>query len=188
MRIDWKKKSEEFDKKGQLKLKGLKSMPIAFDFHQRLILGEVEDYDDYKSIALGALKYYILKVDPKKNILFNPNESIDLNGNTGPFIQYAFVRIQSIIKKYNNEILIRETDTFDTFFESSWYYLRFLDPANNKEMCDKKFKSWLPVDQYIGGIEHAILHLLYARFFFKLLKDEGIVLSLIHISEPTRPY
>jgi len=56
-------------------------------------------HDDYKSIALGALKYYILKVDPKKNILFNPDESIDLNGNTGPFIQYAYVRIQSILKK-----------------------------------------------------------------------------------------
>ena len=67
---------------------------------------EALDYEDYKSIALGALKYYILKVDPKKNILFNPDESIDLNGNTGPFIQYAFVRIQSIIKKYNNEISI----------------------------------------------------------------------------------
>ena len=67
------------------------------------------DYEDYKSIALGALKYYILKVDPKKNILFNPNESIDLNGNTGPFIQYAYVRIQSIIKKYNNEILINNS-------------------------------------------------------------------------------
>ena len=67
------------------------------------------DYEDYKSIALGALKYYILKVDPKKNILFNPNESIDLNGNTGPFIQYAYVRIQSIIKKYNNDILINNS-------------------------------------------------------------------------------
>ena len=67
------------------------------------------DYEDYKSIALGALKYYILNVDPKKNILFNPNESIDLNGNTGPFIQYAYVRIQSIIKKYNNEILINNS-------------------------------------------------------------------------------
>ena len=67
---------------------------------------EALSYEDYKSIALGALKYYILKVDPKKNILFNPEESIDLNGNTGPFIQYAFVRIQSIIKKYNNEISI----------------------------------------------------------------------------------
>ena len=67
------------------------------------------DFEDYKSIALGALKYYILKVDPKKNILFNPEESIDLNGNTGPFIQYAYVRIKSIIKKYNNEILIDKT-------------------------------------------------------------------------------
>ena len=69
----------------------------------------------------------------------------------------------------------RETDTFDTFFESSWYFLRFLDPHNEKEMFNEKFKSWLPVDQYIGGIEHAILHLLYSRFFYKLLRDEGLV-------------
>ncbi len=74
----------------------------------------------------------------------------------------------------------RETDTFDTFFESSWYFIRFLDPKNDKEMFNKKYKSWLPVDQYIGGIEHAILHLLYARFFFKLLRDEG----LVDIDEP----
>ena len=59
------------------------------------------DYEEYKKIALGALKYYILKVDPKKNILFNPEESIDLTGNTGPFIQYAYVRIKSILKKAN---------------------------------------------------------------------------------------
>jgi len=62
---------------------------------------ELLDYEDYKKIALGALKYYILKVDPKKNILFNPEESIDLTGNTGPFIQYAYVRIKSILKKVN---------------------------------------------------------------------------------------
>ena len=67
---------------------------------------EVLDFDDYKKIALGALKYYILKVDPKKNILFNPEESIDLSGNTGPFIQYAYVRIQSILKKVNKEVTI----------------------------------------------------------------------------------
>jgi len=62
---------------------------------------EILHFEEYKKIALGALKYYILKVDPKKNILFNPEESIDLTGNTGPFIQYAYVRIKSILKKVN---------------------------------------------------------------------------------------
>ena len=62
---------------------------------------ELLDYEEYRKIALAALKYYILKVDPKKNILFNPEESIDLTGNTGPFIQYAYVRIKSILKKVN---------------------------------------------------------------------------------------
>ena len=65
---------------------------------------EALNHDEYRKIALGALKYYILKVDPKKNILFNPEESIDLTGNTGPFIQYAYVRIQSILKKVNKDI------------------------------------------------------------------------------------
>ncbi len=64
---------------------------------------ELLDYEEYRKIALAALKYYILKVDPKKNILFNPEESIDLTGNTGPFIQYAYVRIKSILKKVNKD-------------------------------------------------------------------------------------
>jgi leucyl-tRNA synthetase len=71
----------------------------------------------------------------------------------------------------------RETDTFDTFFESSWYYARFACPDNQRQMLDERADYWLPVDQYIGGIEHAILHLLYARFFHKLLRDEGLVKS-----------
>ena len=70
---------------------------------------------------------------------------------------------------------VRETDTFDTFFESSWYYARFTCPDNTESMLDKRSKHWLPVDQYIGGIEHAVLHLLYARFFHKLMRDEGLV-------------
>ena len=69
----------------------------------------------------------------------------------------------------------RETDTFDTFFESSWYFARYACANQNKAMLDERANYWLPVDQYIGGIEHAILHLLYARFFTKLLRDEGIV-------------
>ena len=68
----------------------------------------------------------------------------------------------------------RETDTFDTFMESSWYYARFASPDSNS-MVDPRVNYWSPVDHYVGGIEHAILHLLYARFYFKLMRDEGLV-------------
>jgi leucyl-tRNA synthetase len=75
----------------------------------------------------------------------------------------------------------RETDTFDTFMESSWYYARYTSPGAG-DMVDARANYWLPVDQYIGGIEHAILHLLYFRFYHKLLRDEG----LVHSDEPAR--
>ena len=80
----------------------------------------------------------------------------------------------------SNEIYQRETDTFDTFMESSWYYARFCCPDNHEKMLDERANYWLPVDLYIGGIEHAILHLLYARFYHKLLRDEG----LVEVGEP----
>ncbi len=75
----------------------------------------------------------------------------------------------------------RETDTLDTFVDSSWYYLRYVDPHNAKSIADpKKIKAWLPVNMYIGGAEHSVLHLLYARFFTKAMRDIG----LIDFSEP----
>lgn len=71
----------------------------------------------------------------------------------------------------------RETDTFDTFMESSWYYARFASYNQNSSMLDDRAKYWTPVDQYVGGVEHAVMHLLYARFFHKLMRDEGLLQS-----------
>ncbi|MBI5343028.1 MAG: leucine--tRNA ligase [Deltaproteobacteria bacterium] len=77
----------------------------------------------------------------------------------------------------------RETDTFDTFFESSWYFLRYVDPKNGREPLDpSKMRAWMPVDQYVGGVEHACMHLIYARFFHKYLRDKGLAFG----NEPFR--
>jgi leucyl-tRNA synthetase len=74
----------------------------------------------------------------------------------------------------------RETDTMDTFVDSSWYFMRYCDPKNDEAMVAEGTQYWMPMDQYIGGIEHAILHLLYARFWTKVMRDLG----LVQVDEP----
>ncbi|WP_025673780.1 leucine--tRNA ligase [Salinivibrio socompensis] len=77
--------------------------------------------------------------------------------------------------QYQGKPALRETDTFDTFMESSWYYARYCSPQADQMLDPSAANYWLPVDQYIGGIEHACMHLLYSRFFHKLLRDENMV-------------
>jgi leucyl-tRNA synthetase len=100
-------------------------------------------------------------------------EDVEMDGVSSPIKKDPEWRKAEI----DGQSVERETDTFDTFFESSWYYARFCCADNDQAMLDERANYWLPVDQYIGGIEHAILHLLYARFFHKLMRDEGLVKS-----------
>lgn len=102
-------------------------------------------------------------------------ENITITGSGSPLAQCPeFYQVSC--PKCGQEAT-RETDTFDTFVESSWYYARFACKGQDNAMLDDRAKYWTPVDQYIGGIEHAVMHLLYARFFHKLMRDENLVNS-----------
>lgn len=102
-------------------------------------------------------------------------ENVDLSQSGSP-LQNCPEFINTICPRCEKDA-VRESDTFDTFFESSWYYARFACKGQENAMLDDRAKYWTPVDQYIGGIEHAVMHLLYARFFHKLMRDEGLVNS-----------
>lgn len=110
---------------------------------------------------------------PEKDLPVILPEKVSFDGVGSP-IKKMPEFYQTVCPKCN-EPAERETDTFDTFMESSWYYARYCCPDNTEKMFDKRVDYWLSVDQYIGGIEHAILHLLYARFFHKMMRDLGLI-------------
>jgi leucyl-tRNA synthetase len=107
-------------------------------------------------------------VRPETELPVRLPEDVVVDGSGSPL-----KKMESFAKLAKGET--RETDTFDTFFESSWYYARYCSADCDTAMLDERANYWLPVDQYVGGVEHAVLHLLYARFFHKLMRDEGLV-------------
>jgi len=112
---------------------------------------------------------------PESDLPVRLPEDVEVTGAGSPLASMAeFVDVPC--PKCNRPAK-RETDTFDTFFESSWYYARYCCVDGQEGMLDERANYWLPVDQYVGGIEHAVLHLLYARFFHKLMRDEGLITS-----------
>ena len=115
---------------------------------------------------------------PEKDLPVKLPKKIDLQKSGNPLLNqsdWINVKCPKCLKNAK-----RETDTFDTFFESSWYFARFTDPNFNDAINKNNADYWLPVDQYIGGIEHAVLHLLYSRFFIKAMNK----LDLINLNEP----
>jgi leucyl-tRNA synthetase len=112
---------------------------------------------------------------PESQLPVTLPESVTVHGGGSPLQRLP--EFVNVVCPKTGAPATRETDTFDTFVESSWYYARFACPDCDDAMLDERANYWLPVDQYIGGIEHAILHLLYARFFHKLMRDEGLVNS-----------
>ncbi|MEE9424095.1 MAG: leucine--tRNA ligase [Methylococcales bacterium] len=110
---------------------------------------------------------------PEQDLPVTLPKDVELEGSGSPLVRHQqFVNTDC---PKCGQAAKRETDTFDTFMESSWYFARFACPDNQQNMLDQRADFWMPVDQYIGGIEHAILHLLYARFYTKLLRDEGLI-------------
>jgi len=117
---------------------------------------------------------------PEKNLPVELPKDVSITGEGGSPLARCKQFVEVKCPKCH-KVARRETDTMATFFDSSWYFLRYCSAQNDKEVFDKKEAAyWMPVDQYIGGIEHAILHLLYSRFFTKFFKD----LDLIAMEEP----
>ncbi|AFZ83903.1 leucyl-tRNA synthetase [Candidatus Kinetoplastibacterium blastocrithidii TCC012E] len=117
---------------------------------------------------------------PEKDLPVLLPENLIPDGNGNP-LKKDEVFIKCKCPKCGNNAQ-RETDTMDTFVDSSWYFMRYTSPDNKNYAIDQRFNYWMPIDQYIGGIEHAVLHLLYARFWCKAMRDMG----LLNIDEPIK--
>jgi len=113
---------------------------------------------------------------PEKDLpILLPEDAALLEGGQSPLPSLEYFN-RTKCPRCGSEDAARETDTMDTFVESSWYFERYCSPKFGKGLFDKKAVDyWMPVDQYIGGVEHAILHLLYSRYFTRVLKDIGLV-------------
>ncbi|VFP83763.1 leucine--tRNA ligase [Buchnera aphidicola] len=154
-------------------------------------IAKLHKYYKIKDWCISRQRYWGTPIpmvkDSKKNILPIPEKELPVklpkyihkDEHTQSLKSYN----EWIKTKLNGEQVIRESDTFDTFMESSWYYARYTNTTFNTDILDPtSTKYWLPVDQYIGGIEHAVMHLIYFRFYHKLLRDFGYVDS----SEPVK--
>ena len=114
----------------------------------------------------------------EEDLPVNLPENIDFNTRGNPLDTHPTWKHTKCPKC--NQPAVRETDTFDTFFESSWYFARFTDLNPIKAFSNDALNYWMPVDQYIGGVEHAVMHLLYSRFFMRALK----AINMVNFSEP----
>jgi len=115
---------------------------------------------------------------PEEELPINLPEDVDFKSKGNPLDTHPTWKYTKC--PVCNQSAVRETDTFDTFFESSWYFARFTDLNPTKAFSKDAFDYWMPVDQYIGGVEHAVMHLLYSRFFMRALKS----INMVNISEP----
>ena len=121
----------------------------------------------------------IVPVDKSELPIMLPGD-VDLNSKGNPLENHPDWKKTKY--KKTGEDAVRETDTLDTFVDSSWYFIRFCSPKlKDKPFDEKSLSYWMPVDQYIGGVEHAILHLLYSRFFMRAIKLND---KKIKIKEP----
>ncbi len=171
-------------------LNKIEAMPIIIDFLLKNKIGKGSTNYKLRDWGVSRQRYWgcpipviyyedgTYRVLEKSELPVKLPYDVDINGKGNALLRKQDWR--KVVCQKTNKIAFRETDTLDTFVDSSWYYIRFLNTSINKPFDAKEVDKFLPVDKYIGGIEHAILHLLYSRFFMKALRD----IYKLNIDEP----